>query len=289
MRIEQIEAFVDVTEQHSFAAAARHTGVKRSTLSAMVSALEDHLGVALFERSGNSLLLTPMGESILPDCHRLITSARRINKYCQQHTQGVESQLCIARDDALPEAFWNQAMHDLKQRYPLTAISVYLLPPQEHPHFVQRQTVDIAFGLYAAEGAMLNATSLAPISMCLVAAPLHPLSRLPSVSKDDLAQYTQVCLTYDQGDRLVSEALFSTNYLGLTMFEVIRDAAIQGTGWALLPTPLVSEALTSATLCRLPHELSLERYRYRALESDNLGQVGTVLLNKVTRYLAAKA
>ncbi|MCP1315286.1 LysR family transcriptional regulator, partial [Halomonas sp. 707D7] len=71
MRIEQIQAFIDVTEQRSFAAAARLTGVKRSTLSAMIGALEDHLGVALFERTGNSLSLTATGESILPDCQRL--------------------------------------------------------------------------------------------------------------------------------------------------------------------------------------------------------------------------
>ncbi|WP_254436384.1 LysR family transcriptional regulator [Vreelandella aquamarina] len=133
MRAEQVQAFIDVTEHGSFAAAARHTGMKRSTLSAAVNALEDSLGVALFERSGNSLQLTAVGESVLPDCYRLLTSANRINKHCQQHLQGVESQLCIARDDALPEAFWRQVMHDLKQRYPLTAISVYLLPPKSTP------------------------------------------------------------------------------------------------------------------------------------------------------------
>lgn len=70
----------------------------------------------------------------------------------------------------------------------------------------------------------------------LAAAPTHPLSRLLSVNRDDLAQYTQVCLTYDQGDKLVSEALFSGNYLGFTMFEVIRDAVINATGWRCCPT-----------------------------------------------------
>ena len=73
-------------------------------------------------------------------------------------------------------------MHELKQRYPLTAISVYLLPPQEHPQFVVRQTVDIAFGLYTAEGTTVKANHLAPVSMSLVAAPDHPLSRLPSAA-----------------------------------------------------------------------------------------------------------
>ncbi|WP_447893931.1 LysR family transcriptional regulator [Vreelandella sp. GE22] len=289
MRIEQIQAFIEVTEQRSFAGAARHTGMKRSTLSAMVSALEDHLGVVLFERSGNSLTLSPMGESILPDCYRLMTSAGRINKYCQQQRLGVESQLCIARDDALPETFWQNVMHDIKARYPLTAISVYLAPPQAHHALIARQTVDIAFGLYAAPSVVLNAQSLAPVDMRLVAAPHHPLSRLPSVRRDDLAQYTQICLSHVQDDKLVSEALFSANYLSLTMFELIRDAVIQGTGWALLPSLLVSEALSAGTLNRLPHELALESYHYRTLEGEHQGPVATVLLNKVAQFLAIEA
>ena len=289
MRSEQVQAFIDVTEHGSFAEAARQTGMKRSTLSAAVNALEDTLGVILFERSGNSLQLTAVGESLLPDCYRLQTSASRIKKQCQQHLQGVESQLCIARDDTLPEAFWRQVMHDLKQHYPLTAISVYLLPPQEHSQFVVRQTVDIAFGLYTAEGADIDARSLAPVCLCLVAAPHHPLSRLPSVTRDDLAQYTQVCLTYERGDKLVSEALFSTNYLGLTMFEVIRDAAINGTGWALLPYPMAKEALDTHELCALNHDLALDSHYYRYVEGETLGVVATTLITTVARFLGTKS
>ncbi|MFG6667091.1 LysR family transcriptional regulator [Halomonas sp. HNIBRBA4712] len=286
MRIEQIQAFIDVTEHGSFAAAARQTLTKRSTLSAAVSALEDHLGVALFERSGNSLALTPLGESILPDCYRLVTSATRIDKYCQQHTLGVESQLCIARDDALPESFWQGVMHEIKTRFPLTAVSVYLAPPQTHPALIARQTVDIAFGLYTDQALPHYAKRLAPVDMRLVAAPHHPLSRLPSVRRDDLAQYTQVCLSHLQDDRLVSEALFSANYLSVTMFELMRDAAIQGTGWALLPSLLVSDALKAGTLCRLPHELAFESHHYRTLTHAHQGPVATQLLQRVSHFLA---
>ncbi|PRY66581.1 DNA-binding transcriptional LysR family regulator [Vreelandella songnenensis] len=285
MRAEQVQAFVEVTEHGSFAAAARQSGIKRSTLSAAVHALEDSLGVALFERSGNSLQLTPVGESVLPDCYRFLTSASRIKKHCHQHLQGVESQLCIARDDALPEIFWRQVMHDLKQQFPLTAISVYLVPPQEHSQFILRQTVDIAFGLYTAEGVVTNAANLAPVGMRLVASPHHPLSRLPSVNRDDLAQYTQVCLTHIQEDRLVNEALFSANYLGFTMFEVIRDAVINGTGWALLPHPLVKNAIDDKRLCALNHDLALDSHYYRYVEGENLGVVATALLNKVAHFL----
>lgn len=287
MRTEQIQAFIDVTEHGSFAAAARQTLTKRSTLSAAVSALEESLGVVLFERSGNRVRLTAVGESVLPDCYRLLTSAGRIEKHCYQHLQGVESQLGIARDDALPEVFWQHLMHELKQLYPTTALSVYLIPPQEHRDFVQRQTVDIAFGLYTAEALSGQGQHLSPIGMRLVAAPSHPLSRLPDVNRDDLAQYTQVCLTHVSDDRLVSDALFSANYLGFTMFEVIRDAVIGGTGWALLPAPLVEDAIAEKRLSALNHDLVLESHYYRYLEGNARGVVATALINKVTRYLGA--
>ncbi|MFP3345691.1 LysR family transcriptional regulator, partial [Halomonas sp. SIMBA_159] len=60
---------------------------------AAVKAREDSRGVGLFERSGNSLRLTAVGESGLPDCYRLLTSGSRINKQCQQQLRGGESQL----------------------------------------------------------------------------------------------------------------------------------------------------------------------------------------------------
>ena len=75
MRAEQVQAFVEVTEHGSFAAAARQSGIKRGTLSAAVHALEDSLGVALFERSGNSLTLTAVGEKRTP---RLLPAALKV-------------------------------------------------------------------------------------------------------------------------------------------------------------------------------------------------------------------
>lgn len=69
------------------------------------------------------------------------------------------------------------------------------------------------------------------------------------------------------------------------MFEVIRDAAINGTGWALLPYPLVKEAIESHQLCALNHDLALDSHYYRYVEGESLGVVATALLTKVSRFL----
>jgi len=60
---------------------------------------------------------------------------------------------------------------------------------------------------------------------------------------------------------------------------------INGTGWALLPYPLVKDALASHTLCALNHDLLLESHYYRYVEGESLGVVATALLTNVIRFL----
>jgi DNA-binding transcriptional LysR family regulator len=147
MRIEQIEAFVKTAECGSFANAAIALEMRRSTISAAVSALEDELAINLFQRSGNSLQITPIAQALLADSQRLLQSASRIRQLGTQHLEGIETELRVARDDALPETFWHQCMHDLHAEFPQTSTSVYLLPTQEHHEFIDNGIVDITFGV----------------------------------------------------------------------------------------------------------------------------------------------
>lgn len=131
MRPSQAEAFLAVLESGSIIDAARHLNRSRTTISAAISALEDDLNAELFERSGKAVRATDLAWAIQPDCMRLIQTYRQIQARCELERGGIETTLRLARDDALPEAVWLEAMHALKQHFPLTGISVYLAPPQE--------------------------------------------------------------------------------------------------------------------------------------------------------------
>jgi DNA-binding transcriptional LysR family regulator len=54
-------AFLVTAEEGSLSAAARALGMAQPTLGRQVAALERELGVALFERVGRGLTLTPSG------------------------------------------------------------------------------------------------------------------------------------------------------------------------------------------------------------------------------------
>jgi DNA-binding transcriptional LysR family regulator len=63
--IAEMSAFVAVAERASFAKAARHLGVSRSTLSETIRALEEKLGVRLLNRTTRSVAPTEIGERLL--------------------------------------------------------------------------------------------------------------------------------------------------------------------------------------------------------------------------------
>src|SRR5215472_5930933 len=63
--LAEMSAFVAIAERASFAKAAAHLGVSRSSLSETIRALEEKLGVRLLNRTTRSVALTEVGERLL--------------------------------------------------------------------------------------------------------------------------------------------------------------------------------------------------------------------------------
>lgn len=289
MRTHQAELFLVIAELQSVSAAARKLGKSRTTISTSLSAFEDELGVTLFERSGNQLSLTPIGAAIRADCQRLVQVGRQIHHRCRHHLDGVESTLRIARDDALPEVFWRETMSALNERFPLTGISVYLAPPQDLIELVQQQAIDMAFGLDVRDVYPNNVrvSSLGEFRLLTVAATNHPLHQLTHALPEDLDQYREITLAFLHNNNLVAKETTAASYQAMTMFELIRDAVIAGTGWARLPSPLIEAAIDAGELTAFTHHDTISNGSYVAISEAGAldGPVVTWLLNRVEAYL----
>jgi LysR family hydrogen peroxide-inducible transcriptional activator len=73
--LRQLQYVVAVAEQRSFRRAAEVCHVSQPTLSAQVAELENGLGVRLFERDRRKVLLTPVGEQLVPRASRILLEA----------------------------------------------------------------------------------------------------------------------------------------------------------------------------------------------------------------------
>jgi len=66
MNLRFVEAFIVVTRLKSFRAAADKLHTTQPAISSRIAALEEELGVKLFERSSRAVTLTPQGSALLP-------------------------------------------------------------------------------------------------------------------------------------------------------------------------------------------------------------------------------
>lgn len=105
----QARAFLATAEEGSLSAAARALGLTQPTLGRQVAALEDNLGVTLFERAGRSLILTQSGLELLDHVRTMGEAASRFSLTASGQSQTIEGQVCITASDSL-SAYWLPAV-----------------------------------------------------------------------------------------------------------------------------------------------------------------------------------
>jgi len=91
----QARAFLATAEEGSLSAAARALGQTQPTLGRQVAALEQHLGVTLFERVGRSLALTQSGLELLDHFRAMGDAAGRVSLAASGQSQAIEGQVSI--------------------------------------------------------------------------------------------------------------------------------------------------------------------------------------------------
>jgi len=97
----QVRAFLATVEEGSLSAAARALGQAQPTLGRQVAALEEALGVVLFERAGKALVLTETGLDLLDHVRAMRDAADRISLTASGRSQAIDGQVRITASDAM--------------------------------------------------------------------------------------------------------------------------------------------------------------------------------------------
>ncbi len=78
MELYQLRSFAAVAESGHLTRAADRLHVSQPAVSAQIKALEDELGVALFERVASGMVLTSAGRELLPDAQKVVSAAQTL-------------------------------------------------------------------------------------------------------------------------------------------------------------------------------------------------------------------
>ncbi|MDV6260983.1 LysR family transcriptional regulator [Rhodococcoides yunnanense] len=98
-----LECFVAIVDEHGLGNAARALGVSQPTVSGTVRTLETELGVELFRREANTLVLSPEGAALLPLARRTVLDHRAVERVVDElrttHPGGAVPTVRIALSD----------------------------------------------------------------------------------------------------------------------------------------------------------------------------------------------
>ncbi|HWZ71514.1 MAG TPA: LysR family transcriptional regulator, partial [Casimicrobiaceae bacterium] len=84
MELNHLQSFIAVAKLGHLTRAAETLHLSQPALSGQIKALEENLGVTLFERSSSGMSLTTSGRRLLEDAQRVIEAVQQLNHAAQR-------------------------------------------------------------------------------------------------------------------------------------------------------------------------------------------------------------
>ncbi len=248
----QTRAFLVTAEEGSLSAAARALGLTQPTLGRQVAALEQSLGVTLFERVGRSLSLTQSGLELLDHVRAMGEAASRVALTASGQSQTIEGQVCITATHVMATYFLPDIVKQLRDTAPGIEIEIVASNAVSD---LQRREADIAIRHVRPEQPDLIAKLVRETSARLYASTAYLDAHGRPETVDDLAD--AVFIAPERSERFLS----AMNSFGLPLtkdnIKLIADNGVvnwelvkQGLGISITTEDLAE--ITPGMECVLP-------------------------------------
>jgi DNA-binding transcriptional LysR family regulator len=254
MEIRQLRSFINVARLLSFNRAARKMNYAQSSVSAQIHALEEELGVNLFDRLGKTIILTEAGE-------RLVQYAEKISALEEETRSELKSDgqprgsLTIRMPESLGAYRFPPVIKKFVSEYPGVRLNFTACTHEGLQQDLRKGVTDLGFLLTESiNDADLEAEVLGFENIILVAAARHPLTTKKQVRANDLKEETFLLSRVDCSYRRSFEKLVEAQGISIQntiMFNSVaslKECAIQGLGLTVLPKMAVSAEIASKRL-----------------------------------------
>lgn len=141
MDLHQLEYIVEVANEHNISKAAQKLHISQPTLSIYLNRLEDTLGIKLFERTNNSLVITEAGEKYVDACLRILDIKEQLYKDIYEKNKTI-IRIGVLRSNI---ALFHEVISKFKENHPNVDISPQVGHSDELLKLLKRGKIDFAF------------------------------------------------------------------------------------------------------------------------------------------------
>lgn len=244
-----LQAFECAARHGNFTQAAAELNLTQSAVSRQIKALEDQLGVLLFERVRKRVILSAVGRKLLPETGRLLSQSQELVLRARTSANGANV-LSIATLPTFGNRWLLPRLPEFLHRHPDIVVTV---ASRAEPFDFLNEDFDLAIHYgqpvwahatctYLCSEAVLPVASPRLIETCGIEGP-EDLEDKPLLH---LATRPKLWAEWFELNSRGSENAYRGNRFD--QFAMIITAAVRGLGFALLPRYLIEDEISSGAL-----------------------------------------
>lgn len=272
-----MRTFVEVVQSGSFATAAERLGISPSVISKQIAAVEKRLGARLLNRTTRSMSVTDIGEAYYESCRSILGQVEKMEEDVAMLQGTATGRIMIRVPHSIGILHLGKVITDFSKQYPSISVNIATdeFPLTSFEMMDRRSDVVLHLG---------------PVmSPAIAARELTQIVWLPYASKEYLKRHgtPEVPADLRRHNCLTHQAVFPDgrwrfrNSEGETFVHVsghfsansaliLREAAENGIGIALLPSFVVTPATERKLVRVLPEYEGPGRHLYVAYEATRM-------------------
>ena len=285
MDFPSLKAFVAVAECRSFSHAAERLFMTQPAVSKRVAALEEDLGIALFDRLGRNIQLTEAGNKFLVSARRILDDITVSREEVHSLSTTVSGRLRLATSHHIGIHRLPPVLKSFTQAHNNVELDLLFMDSELACEEVARGNIELAVVTLPDQVPSILRTQLVwPDPLSIVCARDHPLAMLVAdgpIRASQLVVHNAVLPARGTVTRDILlkalkpfgvnvETSLETNYL-----ETIKMMVSVGLGWSALPNAMLDEDVVQVPLKGLNMQRQLG---YVHLEGKTLSRAALAFL-----------
>lgn len=209
MELRHLRYFIGVAEELHFGRAAARLGISQPPLSHQIQALEEELGVRLFDRSSRNVTLTDVGILFLAEARATVAQAERAVTVARRAARGEIGELMIGFNASAPfVSRIARAIYDFRQGWPEVHLTMSEFPWDRQLGALSDGTIDIGITRSFSRPNIVPGIRAMPLleeRLVVALRPDHPLAARSTLSFRDLRGEPLIFYTRELGGGFTGE------------------------------------------------------------------------------------
>ena len=297
MNFKHLETFIWVATLGSFRKTAERQNTTQPAISNRIAALEEELGVTLFDRDSGRTMLTTRGQALLPYAEKIVSMSQQLRKRADRVAL-LSGILRLGVSETIVHTWLPYFFRELSENTPNLDVEITVDVTGNLRSGLLDRTFDLAFLMGPVSEPKIENLNLCSFPLIWVAS---PALKLPDrkLELEELAQWP--IITYARNTKPFAEISqkFSeldelpARFYSSSSLAACRRLTLDGIGVSALPLSVIADGLKNGRLVRLdaawtPSELAFTA-SYPSAPSNAIAELAANLAVKVSEQYAQRS